>query len=355
MGRYITTTAAIVAFVALGVSACGSGDSASSATAPAAIDQSTESATGEARAGDEATTSADADPAPDLATGGSAAPSAPLGLDEIGRSIAVDAGVTIATPNVRQAVDDTLTVVRQSNASVFDATVDIGDTLDDGSVDGSARIVVKVQPTDLDGLIADLDGTAGTLVGRTQTSEDVTNQLVDLDIRIRVERETIERFEKLLTEATTFDDVVSIQRVITERTIELEQLLASQRNTTQRVELSTLTIDLRYVAPVTEVVAEPSTNGIADAFSAGWNAFAGVLFALGLALAVAAPFLLTAALIAAVAWLVTRRRRSTVGAPLTPPVRLTPTPTPARQDEVADGTVGEGEGRPHAGVGHGDR
>lgn len=351
MGR-IRFTAAVAVLLTLGVSACGAGNDSSSASEQAPMDQPAS----EARAGD------DASPAPnaveadggsgDLTTGGSSAPSAPLGLGEIGRSIAVDAGVTIATSDIRQAVDDTLGVVRQSGANVFDADVNIGDEYDDGTVGGNARIVVKVQPTALDGLIADLDGTAGTLIGRTQTSEDVTNQLVDLDIRIRVEREAIERFETLLTEATTFDDVVSIERVITERTVTLEQLLAGQRNTEQRVDLSTLTIDLQYVAPTAEVAAAaPSDDGISDAFRSGWEAFAGVMFAIALAVALAAPFLLVAAIIGLAVWLVTRRRRSQVAAELRPPVGPTSGPTVDGQNQVADGSVREGEGRPHAGVG----
>jgi len=314
------------------VSACGADDDSSdSATETADTEMPSEMRSempaemssdggdgGRARAGDEAS-SADraaaegeaADPAtPGLATGGSRAPSAPLNLDGIGRAVAVEAGVTIGTPDIRRAVDDTLDVVRRNNASVFDAQVDIGEVRDDGSIDGSGRIVVKVPPVDLDPLIADLDGTAGTLIGRTQQSEDVTEQLVDLDIRIRVEEQTIAQFEALLAEATEFQDIVTIQSVITEHTIALERLLASQRNVEQRVELSTLTIDLVYRAPASvgedPVIADD--DGIADAFRSGWDAFVGVLFAVGLVLAVAAPFVALAVVLLGVVWLIARRR-----------------------------------------------
>jgi len=315
--------------VALGVSACGADDdSGDSATDTADTEMPSEMPAemvadgndGEARAGDGASSddraageseAADATAAaPGLATGGSQAPSAPLNLDGIGRAVAVEAGVTIGTPDIRRAVDDTLEVVRRNNATVFDAQVDIGNERDDGSIDGSGRIVVKVPPVDLDPLIADLDGTAGALIGRTQQSEDVTEQLVDLDIRIRVEEQTIAQFEALLAEATEFQDIVTIQSVITEHTIALERLLASQRNVEQRVELSTLTIDLVYRAPAS-VTGEPviaDDDGIADAFRSGWDAFVGVLFAVGLVLAVAAPFLALAVVVLGVVWLIARRR-----------------------------------------------
>jgi hypothetical protein len=348
MGSIRRTSAVLIALVALGVSACGADDDSSDA----ALDDtpSADAQVDEGRAGQSS------DDAPSEATesggnstAGSSTPAAPLGLDELGRSIAVEAGVTIGTPDIREAVDETLDVVRLNNGAVYDADVDIGDEREDGSIEGSARIVVKVAPTDLDALIADLDGVNGTLTGRTQLAEDVTDQLVDLEVRIRVERNTIEQFERLLAEATTFQDVVDIQRVISERTVALEQLLASQRNIDQRVDMSTLTIDLHYVAPAA-VVDEASDNSIAEAFSTGWEVFLGALFAIGFVVAVATPFLIVALLVGGLGWLIARRRRRS-----RPTAFVAPDPAARRQDEVADAAVGVHEGSSHAGVGDGPR
>jgi len=305
MGRHDTTAAvALAVLVGLGVSACSSNDDSSS------MADSTDVAP-EIRAGDGG-------------TGGAADESATItgsptrGIDTAGQALATTAGVTVTTANVRRAVDDTLTAVERNNASVYNADLDIGDERDDGSVDGSGYFVVKVPPTDLEPLIADLGSTVGTVSGRTQDTSDVTEQLVDLEIRIRVERDVIERFQVLLTQATTFQDVVEIERVISERTIALEQLLASQRNLENRVELSTLTISLQYVAPTPEATVASSGN-ITDAWHTGWDVFVGILFAIGLVLAVAAPFLASAVLVLGAVWSVGRRRRTSRPAPVGPP------------------------------------
>jgi MprA protease rhombosortase-interaction domain-containing protein len=175
-----------------------------------------------------------------------------------------------------------------------------------------------VPPEDLDGLITDLGATVGRVSGRTQETTDVTDQLVDLDIRIAVERDVITRFRSLLDDADEFQDIVDIERVIGERTIALEQLLASQRNLEDRVELSTLTIELRYEAtPLDEpVVEDDAIDGIGDAWRAGWDVFVGALFAIGFVLAVAAPFVAVVLLVAgAVGFAVRRRRDSTADLP----------------------------------------
>ena len=241
--------------------------------------------------------------------GDAAGAPAPVGLPLLdGRALATTAGVTVSVSDIRQAVDDTLATVARNNATVFNADVDIGNERDDGSIDGSGWFVVKVPPVDLDALVADLGATVGSVSGRTQETSDVTEQLVDLEIRIGVERDVIDRFRLLLADATEFQDIVEIERVIAERTIALEQLLASQRNLENRVELSTLTINLQYTPPGADEVDETVDDTIGDAWGAGWDAFAGVFFALAFALAVAAPFLATAAAVAAVVWLVVRRR-----------------------------------------------
>jgi hypothetical protein len=352
MGRIKRDTTILAVLVALGVSACAGADSDSSGADFNEADAraSTDSASGApAREFGESEESTDdllgePDVVADVgqATAGSRAPSAPLDVDGFGRAVAVEAGVVVGTPNIRQAVDDALIVVRRNNASVFDADVNIGDELEDGSIDGSGRLTIKVPPIDLDPLIADLDGTAGTLLARTQTSEDVTEQLVDLDIRLRVERTTIEQFETLLAQATAFNDIVTIQQVITEHTIVLEQLLASQRNVEQRVDLSTLTIDLVYVAPVVEVIEDPivdDDSGIADAFSKGWDTFVGIMFALGLVLAITAPFLAVVLVVLALVLLVTRRRRPRSTAPTF--TTAVPQQEKSEQDVLAGPTPGE--------------
>ena len=264
---HTTAAVALAVLVGLGVSACSSNDDSAS------MSQSTGAfrggSTGRRECGriGRRRQPRSQTPAPALVTA----------IDATGQALATVAGVTVTTPDIRRAVDDTLVAVQRNAASVYTADVNIGDERDDGSVDGSGYFVVKVPPTELEPLIADLGATVGTVSGRTQDTSDVTDQLVDLDIRIGVERDVIERFQLLLTQAAEFQDIVEIERVISERTISLEQLLASQRTLENRVEMSTLTISLQYVAPAAEV-APPAGDTITDAWRTGWDVFVGILF-----------------------------------------------------------------------------
>ena len=296
--------------VGLGVSACGGDDDSSSVSDFAPVIDSeapSNDASAPGRSGADEQTEATESAGDTLAA---QAPGNPL---PTGQALAITAGVTVATSDIRAAVADTLAAVQRNGAAVFTADIDIGNERDDGSVDGSGFFVVKMPPTELEPLITDLDATVGRLSGRTQETTDVTDQLVDLDIRIGVERDVIARFQSLLVDATVFQDIVEIERVISERTISLEQLLASQRNLDDRVDRSTLTIALQYEVPTAEIsaVEDDSIDGIGDAWRAGWDVFVGALFAVGFVSAVAAPFIATAAFVLGVVWLVSRRRRNT--------------------------------------------
>ena len=342
MGRNNTalTGVTLMVLVGLGVSACaGDDDSDTSATFAPQVEADMPSA-GEAAPGRAGGTE-QTETAGDMTVEPARAFPFPTG-----QALATTAGVVVATPDIRTAVDDTLVAVQRNGASVFTADVNIGDELDDGGVDGSGYFVVKVPPAGLEALISDLGATVGRLSGRTQDTTDVTDQLVDLEIRIGVERQVIGRFQDLLADATQFQDIVEIERVIAERTVVLEQLLASQRNLDNRVELSTLTIQLRYEAPTVAAAAaeDDSIEGIADAWRAGWDVFVGALFAIGFVVAVAAPFLVTALVALGLIWLTSRRRWSAQAddrsprTPITAPDPSAPVTTVAVDERLAEPT-----------------
>jgi hypothetical protein len=304
-----------VVLVGLGVSACGNDDDSS---APAG-DSRTEITVARPGGPGQPATPGSAEGTGDTARSGGGAPER-TGVEVSGRALATTAGVVVSTPDIRRAVDDTLDSIARNNASVHTADVNIGEERDDGSVDGSGYFVVQVPPTDLEPLIADLGATVGTLSGRSQDTSDVTDQLVDLEIRISVERSVIERFQALLDGATAFQDIVDIERVISERTIALEQLLASQRTLENRVELATLTVTLQYAAPAPEpATVDGGNDTVGDAWRTGWDVFVGIVFTIALALVVAAPFLATAAFVSGVVWLITKRRTRRTGAAAVPP------------------------------------
>lgn len=279
------------------MTACGSDDSASSEPA---VNRATDGTTDEFMSGDDAFVAGGEAEAPQ--TGGAASAGLPL---ETGRDVIQNVGITMSTSDVGQTADDIRRLATSNGGAVFGSDITIGDVEDDGSVPGGGQIVIRVPPDRLDALVQALDG-VGYVSRLSQDAQDVTDQLVDLDVRIRQAEKSVERVELLLAEATELGEVFAIETELTERQIILEQLRAAERNTSDLVALATLTVQVEYRTP-DALEAIENGDGIGDGFASGWNAFVGGVFALGYVLAVGAPFLVTLLAVLALAWMLGRR------------------------------------------------
>ncbi|MFK7917950.1 MAG: DUF4349 domain-containing protein, partial [Ilumatobacter sp.] len=210
----------------MALTACGSDSDDAEQAAVEEMDQ--------AIAGDDAPAEVSSPEAVGPATGGAASAGIPIDLSD--RDIITSVSITMSTSDVRQTADDIRRITTVSGGAVFSSDVLIGDTETDGSVPGGGQIVIKIAPSDLDRLVTELDG-IGVVSRLAQDSTDVTDQLVDLDIRIRQAEVGIARIEALLDEAVGLDAVFQIESELNDRQVELEQLRALERNTENLVAL----------------------------------------------------------------------------------------------------------------------
>ena len=309
----------MLAFVVLG--ACTSGNNDGDDAGGGAADTA---AAGTMPGGTEA-------PAP-LATvgaggeGGEAAPDSPADeeggggvtalLQLAGPSIAIEAQATLRADDVRAAVDGVTRVVNRRGGRVASADIDYAPDDAEGNAEESrATLVLAVPPEELPAVVDTLEN-LGTLVAFDQLAEDVTERLIDLDSRIANIRASVARVRALLETATDIQGIVRLEAELTDREIELETLLASQRQLEDRVAMSTLTVEIVAAPPVEfGLVArefEPPRPGVAEAVADGWSAFVSGAYAVVLVLATIVPFVAAAPLLAlAVIWL---RRVITRGA-----------------------------------------
>ena len=232
----------------------------------------------------------------------------------IGRDVIIEMRVLVSSDNIQRTVASIMANVSGLGGGVAYSNIDYGNQID-GHNDGFAMLVVKVPPEGIDRLLAGLDDT-GTVHSISQSAQDVTEQLIDLDVRIRNVRESVANVREFMDLTENLKDLVVLEGEMTRRQTDLERLEAQQRNLSDRVALSTVTID---IVPTGSVGGENSDT-IGDAFSTGWEVFVAVLYRTGFVLAVLAPFLVVAALLALLVRFILRRRRATTGnVPPTPP------------------------------------
>ncbi|MFC8344038.1 DUF4349 domain-containing protein [Streptomyces sp. NPDC057280] len=161
------------------------------------------------------------------------------------------------------------------------------------------RVTLRVPVDAYEGVLAELEG-AGRLVERTAKAQDVTDQVVDVESRIKTQRASVARIRELMDRATKLSDVVTLEGELSSRQSDLEALLARQASLKDRTSLATITLSLSE-KPVPKAAGDDDP-GVMDALSGGWDAFVSMLRWIVVALAAVLPFAAGLALLL-LAWL----------------------------------------------------
>lgn len=323
--------AALILAGALALTACGGDDdSAATDSAEPAIGEMTanESVSGDVGDSDDGFIASD-DSGDAAATDRTAEGGFDIGV--VGRDVIIEMRVVVSSDDIERTVASVMASAATLGGGVASSDVNYGNDAVTGS-QGYAVLVVKVPPESVDRLLSGLDDT-GTVQSINQSAQDVTEQLVNLDVRIRNARQSVANVREFMDRTENLNELVTLESELTRRQTELEQLEAQQRNLSDRVALSTITIEVVPTASVPEPPAEPEADdGIGDALESGWDAFTALVFGIGFVLAATLPFLVSGLLLALVAWLLVRRRDTRRPA-AHPSLAANPLPAPDSADE----------------------
>lgn len=165
-----------------------------------------------------------------------------------------------------------------------------------------AMLTVRVPAAEVDGMLDALRSLA-EVTTLDLGEEVVTNQVRDLQVRVDASRASVERLTELLATAADTETLLEVEAQLTQRTSELETLLAEQRSLDELVAMSTLDVQIRS----TGVEGPTGTPSFWDGLVAGWLGFLawGATFLYGLGQAM--PALVVLAVLGLIAWLIMRK------------------------------------------------
>ncbi|MFF0788870.1 DUF4349 domain-containing protein [Streptomyces spiralis] len=307
----MSTLAALLLAAALAVTGCSAGGGGADSSGKSAAD----SAGGEAQRGASGR------------GGGTASGAKATAPPKLTRRIIRTASLTVEVKDVPKALDAARAAAEGAGGYIGDEN-----TTRDEAGHEQTRVVLRVPADRYDEVLTDLQGT-GKLVSRTAQAQDVTDQVVDVDSRIRSQRASVARVRDLMDKASDLSDVVSLESELSRREADLESLLAQQASLKDRTSLATVTLSLSET-PVRKKAATRDEPGFADALSGGWHVFVTVVRWIALALGAVLPFAVTAALLTLL-WLrvvrprLPRRTADAAGAAGAAPAMTAPGPLPA--------------------------
>lgn len=180
-------------------------------------------------------------------------------------------------------------------------------TDDDGDV-ARSRLVLRVPTARFDEAVESLKGVAD-LVDASTSSEDVTTKVLDVDIRVRVQRRSIRRIELLLDRAESIRDIVAIEAQLSRRQADLASLEKQQDHLADQTAQSTITVSIARAREERKTEPETDDAGFLTGLATGWDGLVTTAVAAATVLGAVLPFAIVGLLLGLPAWALLKRLR----------------------------------------------
>jgi hypothetical protein len=253
--------------------------------------------------------------APDIATeiastsNSAGKPAAPA---EEEQKLISNGAVQLKSDDVAKAIFDVRNVVDK-----FAGEVEANETQTDDDGDPlRARLTLRVPTDQFDEAMQELEDVA-VLIASSGNTKDVTTEVLDRDIRVQVQRRSIDRISLLLEQATSIRDVVAIEAQLSQRQADLAVLEKEQRYLDDQTAMATVNVSIERTKTKKKPAPEKADDdsGFFAGLDSGWSGLK--TFGVGLATVLGAllPWMVVVAVLAIPAVPLLRRFRRRAPAP----------------------------------------
>lgn len=136
------------------------------------------------------------------------------------------------------------------------------------------KVVVRVPATQFNAALDEIRGTATRILQEKTTGQDVTEEFIDLEARIRTKRALEAQFLEIMKQAKNVTDALEVQSELASVRTEIERLEGRRRFLENQASLSTITVMLQSQTPIV------STTGfmysVREAFKDGVDLASGI-------------------------------------------------------------------------------
>jgi hypothetical protein len=170
-----------------------------------------------------------------------------------------------------------------------------------------AKLTLRVPSAKFSEVLKALHG-LGDEESRSLSTEDVTEQVADVDARLANAQASVDRVRGLMARAQTIGEITSLESELSRREGDLESLKARQSKLSDLATLSTITAVL--LGPDAAVVATPKkSSGFVAGLKSGWSALAASMVVVLTILGALLPWLVLLGVPLAIGWWLVRRSR----------------------------------------------
>lgn len=133
----------------------------------------------------------------------------------------------------------------------------------------SATITARIPAKNLDTFL-DMMGESSNITNKTENVEDVTLNYVDMDSHKKMLEEERDRLLAFLDEATSIEEIITIEDRLSTVKYQIESMEAQLRTYDNRVDYSTVSINITEVVDYTELVEPEPEKGAWERMTEGF-------------------------------------------------------------------------------------
>jgi Domain of unknown function (DUF4349) len=189
---------------------------------------------------------------------------------EVNRKIIRNAEIGLESPDPEEALRKIASIAEAKGGFVVTSEVkQEGEGSDASGASKIVTLVARVPAAQFEATIEEIRKAGSRILQEKRTGQDVTEEFIDLEARIRTKRALEAQFLEIMKQAQKVSEALEVQRQLAEVRTEIEQLEGRRRFLENQSSLSTITVKIE--PPVSIVAATPGGffSEVKRAFSDG--------------------------------------------------------------------------------------
>jgi hypothetical protein len=183
------------------------------------------------------------------------------------RKIIRNADITIEVPSTTDAQHQVTSIAETHGGFVVTSEAKQRESNDPAQRMLDIKLVVRVPSNQFGRAFDEIKKLAGNTPSEQVTSQDVTEDFIDLEARIKTQKALEVQFLEIMRQAHKIADALEVQRQIAEVRTEIEKLEGRKRFLENRSSLSTINVNIQTPKPVITVTQTGFGHSLREAVS----------------------------------------------------------------------------------------
>jgi hypothetical protein len=195
----------------------------------------------------------------------------------VDRKIIRDADLTIEVDSTTKAQQQVTSIAETNGGFVVTSEAKQRDNVDPAKRTIDIKLVIRVPSTQFNNALQQVEQLATNMPQRNVTGQDVTEEFIDLEARIKTQKALELQFLDIMRQAHKVEDALEVQRQIADVRTEIERLEGRKRFLESKSSLSTITVNIQNPMPIVVVSASGFGHTVREAVSEALDLATGIV------------------------------------------------------------------------------